>query len=363
MGHCPDSFPREARCAVRRKNGVVAIIYLASTMLLFMNGGTLLSMAQDSSSFTVEKAIVVARGNAKPDSSFKVLRKIFANADTRRIGYQALQEAKERNIELYEDELLTNILKSGAFLLLETNQRTNNVIALHIVSLEPSGSPKDFWLECPGILKLADAEKLSEDTTEIVEQLYAAPSTEGSSLGKRFYDGSFPKSDLSMFAYPNSLRKLGANPNEVQEAAALYGGYMFWGWRYALSMPAFAASPIAALSAAGDVQKALTAKFLQTNHMNPDVHLGLDNVHSKKQLQERIALLTRLNTFLEDALKNQSDPTIVKANLSLVTIPLGMGFDPRQDEGPYSSSTPSMLLFFWERLTTGGFAVKTITGG
>ena len=69
------------------------------------------------------------------------------------------------------------------------------MIAQHLVSLEPDGAPKDFWLECPGVLKLADAEELAKDTTEFVEQLYSTPSTEDSSLASRFYGGTFPNGD------------------------------------------------------------------------------------------------------------------------------------------------------------------------
>ncbi|MGB8029717.1 MAG: hypothetical protein WCF30_08620 [Terracidiphilus sp.] len=314
---------------------------------------------------TPQQAIAAARRNAKPGSSFTVLREIVANADTRRIGDQALEQAQAHKIELYENGLLTNILRSGGFLLAETDPRTNNVIALHLVSLEPGSAPKDFWLECPGVLKLADAEELVKDTTEFVEQLYSTPSTEDSSLASRFYGGSFPEGDLfqgTLFAIPNSLRKLGANPHEVQEAAALIGGYIFWAWRYALSMPAFAASPVSALSAAGHKREALKAEFLRSNHMDPNFHLDLDNVQSEKQLQERIELLTRLDKFLENTLKNEGDPAVVRANLSIATMPLGVEVNLSRDEGHYGSNTPSMFVFFWDRLPTGNFAVKTITG-
>ena len=144
---------------------------------------------------TPQEAIAAARRNAKPGSSFTVLREVVANADTRRIGDQALEQAQAHKIELYENGILINILRSGGFLLAETDPRTNDVIALHLVSLEPGSAPKDFWLECPGVLKLADAEELVKDTTEFVEQLYSTPSTEDSSLASRFYGGSFPEGD------------------------------------------------------------------------------------------------------------------------------------------------------------------------
>jgi len=347
---------------------VVAMIFLVCMIILFMRGGSLLAMAEDGPRLTAEQAIAAARrdANAKPDSKFTVLREIVANADTRRIGDQALEQAQAHKIEIYENGLLTNILRSGGFLLAETDPRTNNVIALHIVLLEPSGAVKDLRLECQGVVSLTDAEELVKDTTEFVEQLYSTPSTEDSSLANRYYGGTFPDGDQfpgTLFAIPNSLRKMGADPNEVQEAAALYGGYLFWAWRYALSMPAYAASPVQALSAAGHKWDRLKAEFLQSNHMDPNFHLDLDNVKSERQLQERIALLKRLDKFLEEALKNDSDPTIVRANLSIVMMPLGVEENSDMGKGIYDSSTPSMLMFIWQRIPTGGFAVKTITVG
>jgi hypothetical protein len=344
----------------------VAIICLAFLIMLFMSEGISLAMAEEDPHLTSEQAITAARGYAKPGSSFTVLREIIANADTRRVGDQALEQARAHKIELYENGLLTNILRSGGFLLAETDPQTNYVIALHIVSLEPDGAVKNLRPECHGVVSLADAEELVKNTTEFVEQLYSTPSTENFSLASRYVGGSFPDGDQfpgTLFAIPNSLRKLGANPHEVQQAAALYGGCFLWQFRYALSMPAFAASPVLALSAAEDKWGTLKVEFLRGNHMDPNLHLDLDNLQSERQLQERIELLKRFDKFLEDALKNEGDPTVVRANLSIAAMPLAVDVDSSQDGHQYVSSSPSMLMFVWHRLATGGFAVKTITGG
>jgi hypothetical protein len=353
---------------MKKVDVIVAIICLACLIILFMCEGSSLAMAEEGPRLTAEQAIAAARRNAKPGSSFTVLREIVANADTRRIGDQALEQAKARKLEIFENGLLVNILRSGGFLLAETNPRTNSVIALHIVSLEPGGAGWDLWPwpECQGVVKLADAEELVKYTAELVEQLYSTPSTEYSSVASSFYGGSFPDGDRSpetLFAIPNSLRKLGANPNEVREAAALYAGYVFWQFRYALSMPAYAASPVPALSAGGHKLDTLIAEFLRSNHIDPNFHFDLDNIQSERQLQERIELLTRLDKFLENTLKNESDPTVFRANLSIAMMPLGVDVDLNQDGGQYVSSTPSSFVFIWHRLATGGFAVKTITGG
>ena len=124
---------------MKRMDFIVAIICLACLITPFMHGGSLLAMAEDGRRLTPERATAAARRNAKPGSSFTVLREIVANADTRRIGDQALERAQAHKIELYENGLLINILRSGGFLLAETNPQTNYVISLHIVLLEPGG--------------------------------------------------------------------------------------------------------------------------------------------------------------------------------------------------------------------------------
>lgn len=347
---------------MKRVGTVLAIICLVCLIFPFMQGGNSLAMADEVPSLRAEQAIAAARRDAKPGSSFTVLREIVANADTRRVGIQALEQARAHKTGLYENGLLTNILRSGGFLLAETDPRTNSVVYFHLVTLLRDGTPEDLAIPSKG-LNLVETQELVKDTTEFVEQLYSTPSTEESSLENRFYGGSFPEGDLfqdTLFAIPNSLLKLGANPNEVREAAALFGGYIFWEFRYALSMPAYAVSPVAALSAAEERRKALTIKFLRSNHIDSDLDLNLDNMRSETQLQERVALLNKLDKFLEDALKNEGDPTVVRANLSIVTMPLGVDVDLSRDEGHYGSSTPSMFMFLWGRLATGGFAVKMI---
>ena len=321
-------------------------------------------MAQDGPRLTAEQAIAAARRNAKPGSSFTVLREIVTNEDMRRIGDQALEQAQAHKIELYENGIFINLLRSGGYLLAETDPRTNNMVATHLVLLEAGGAVKDVRTECHGVVKLADAEELVKATTELVEQLYSTPSTEESSLESRFYGGSFPDGDQfpdDLFAIPSFLRKPGANPNEVREASALYWGYLFWTARYALSMPAFAANPAAAGSAAEKKRDALMAEFLQSNNMDPNFNLlDFDNIQNERQLRERIELFTGLDRFLEDALKKEADPTVVRANLYLLTMPMGVDVYLNQ-EGEYMSSSPPNSLFLWHRLATGGFAVKEIT--
>ncbi len=164
-----------------------------------------------------------------------------------------------------------------------------------------------------------------------------------------------------MFAIPSSLRKPGASTNEVREASALFWGYASWASRYALSMPAFAASPAVAEDAAEKKRNMLAARFLQNNNMGSNISLiDFDNIQNVKQLQERIELLKSLNSFLENSLRKEADPIIIEQNLSVLAIPLRVDVDLNQ-EGLYESASLPKSLFSWRRVATGGFAVKEIT--
>lgn len=332
--------------------------------MLFMSGGSSSALAEEDQHLAAEQAITVARSNAKPGSSFMVLRQITASADARRIGDRALAQAKVDKIDLYENGILVNILRSGGYLLAEIDPRTNNMVATHLILMEAGGTVKDVQTECHGVVKQADAGELVKNTSELVKQLYSTPSTEESSLASRFYGGNFPGADQhpdSIFAIPSSLRRPGADPNEIREAAALFWGYALWGPRYALSMPAFAASPEVAENAAEKERDTLKTEFLQNNNIDPNINLvDFDNIQNERQFQERIELLRRLNRFLEDSLRKKADPVVARQNLSIVMMPLRVDVYLNH-EGQYVSTSLPKLLFLWHRQATGGFAVKEIT--
>ena len=350
---------------MRKMGFIAAAICVVCLIKPFKGREISLGMAQQSQRLTLPEAIDAARSNSKAGSSFTVLREIVADADKRRIGDEALKEAQAHHIQLYRDGILTDVLKSGGFLLAETKSRTNTLIAVHLVSLGSDGVPRDALYWSDGVVRLADAQELAKDTTEFVEKLYSTPSSVASSLESRFYASRFPEFDQSddytLFAIPRSLLKVGADQNEYQEAAALYGGYLFWSARYAVCMPAFAANPALAENAAEDKRSMLKAQFLRNNHMDPDFHFELEDIRNKEQLRQRIDVLRRLDGFLEEALKNDANPALVRANMSVVVIPLGVGADTVGRQVLYVSGTGSPSVIYWQRLPTGGFAVYGIS--
>ena len=345
-----------------RKTAVIAAIICAMCLMIPFNSvGVSLGIAQHSQSLTSKEAIAAARSKAKPGSSFTVLREIVADANTRRVGDQALEQAKAHKIDLYGNPILPDLMRSGGFLVGEYDPETTKVVALHLIWLGPDGAPNDIFHPCDSVVKLADAEELVKDTAEFAEQLYSTPSSEASSLESKFYGGRFPECDPSeectLFAIPRSLLNLGADQDEVREVVALSSGLAIWHFRYAVSMPVFAASPLAALQASeGPLEE-----FLRNNHMDPDFDFDPEKIRSKEELRERIDLLRRLDKFLEETLRKKADPALVKANLSVAVIPFDIGTDTRTGKVVYDSDTASGFVIGWQRLPAGGFAVRLIS--
>lgn len=347
---------------------IVAVICTVCLIVPLIGSGAPVGATRRGLRLTPDEAIAAARGNAqKPGTSFTILREIVANANTRRVGDQALEQARAHQIKLYGNRTLPDLLRSGGFLIAEYDPKTTNVVAEHVVSLGLDGVPKDAFYPCEGVVKLDDAEELVRETTEFAKLLYSTRPSEALSLESKYYGGTFPEcgngqseEGCGLFGIPRSLLKLGLGQNQYREVAALTGGVSIWQFRYAVSMPAFAASPLVATQAT----EGPLAEFLRNNHMDPDFDFDLENIQSKKQLRERIEVLRRMGKFLEEALRsNETDPALVKANISVAVLPLGIGADSPNDSTRYNTATASGILIEWQRLPKGGFAVKLISQG
>jgi len=329
-----------------------------------------LCMAQQGQRLTSQEAIAAAHHNAKPGSNFTVLREIVADENTRRIGVQALKQARAHRLKLYENGIFAHLLMSGGYLIAETEPQTNKTLAFHLISLGFDGSPMGSVIDCTGdadfgVVNLNDAKILAKDTAEFTETVYSTPLSEITSLESKFYGGHFPvcgTEDCGLFSIPRSLLKLGADQSEYREAAVLYDYLALLFFRYAVSMPMFSANPPATTQAAADKMEKAEAELLRNNHMDPDFDYGLEYISSAEQLRQRIDLFKKLVRLWDEALKNETDPALVKANISIATIPLGVG--PYSLDGKttlYGSGTASLIVIYWQRLSAGVFAINTLS--
>jgi hypothetical protein len=313
---------------------------------------------------TPDQAIAAVRSTAKQRTTFQILRELPANAGTRRIAEQSLQDAMAGHIRLFGDGILTDVLARGAFLIAEIDSRTNNLAALHLVSAKRNSRPACLSYPSEFGVKIEDAAKLVQATADFTRVLLSTPSSDDASLEDRFLGGAFPEYDNpwegGYFTIPRSLVRIGADQRERGELAALYGGSTFWLYRYALSLPAYAANPLTARQAADQKHKALEAQFLRNDVKGPDFLYAPQYSKSVGEVRERIDLLRRLDEFLEETLKKDAVTDVVEANESTATIPLQVE-GVRRGGDTFFVSTASGIVIYWERLTTGAFAVKDVS--
>jgi hypothetical protein len=295
----------------------------------------------------------------------RTLRELRTNASTRRIGEQSLKEARDRHIKPYGNGILSDVLINGGFLVAETEPATNNLVGLHLVSVGRRGRPVSFPYRSEFGVRFDEAAKMVQDTADFVGALLSTPPSRATSLESRFFGGRFPEYDepwlYSYFAIPRSVLKIKADPTEYRELAALYGGYLFWPYRYALSDSAYAANPSKALQAAAHKLDDLARQFLRNNNKSPDFEYDLQNISTQDQVRERIDWLRRLDELYEETLKKDAAaPALVEANKSIATIPWGLEAVTRGSE-TFFATTASGVVVYWQRLPTGALVVKEIS--
>jgi hypothetical protein len=317
---------------------------------------------------TPDQAIAALRSVAKPGNSLQILRALAANASTRRVGEQSLREARERHIKLYGNGILADVLINGGFLVAEVEPATRSLVGLHLVSVGRHGRRAIFPYRVNSDVRFDEAAKLVQDTTDFAEVLLSTPASEATSLESRFYGGTFPEYDKpedgGAFAIPRIVLKAKARQQDYHEWTALAGGFILWMFQYAMSLPTYAANPLAALRAAVKEQDALAAQFMRDNKKSPDFRYEVQSpqlVGTGEEARERIDWLRRLNDFLEENLKKHTAADVVAANKTIATITWEVEAITKGGD-TFFATMASGVVVYWQRLPTGGFAVKDISG-
>jgi hypothetical protein len=121
---------------------------------------------------------------------------------------------------------------------------------------------------------------------------------------------------------------------------------------------------LAALRAAVREQDDLAAQFMRNNNKSPDFRYEVQNaqiVSTHEQLRERIGWLRRLNDFLEENLKKDTAADVAAANKTIATITWEVEAVTKGSD-TFFATTASGVVVYWQRLPTGGFAVKDVSG-
>lgn len=327
------------------------------------------AMTFHQTSLTPDRALAAIR-SASPRSgtSLKILREVKATTSTQEIARRSHHEANLQHVALYGNGIFLNALNTGAFLILESDPTTGNAVSIYLVSSGNDGRTTIESHEVEGNLMAPLGSELVNQTADFVDALLAVPTSKFESIERRFYGGHFPEyagpGARTIFAMPRSIRTIEAEETQYRDLAALFGGYLFWPVRYAMSTDIYAANPSSALAAARKKHEALTEQFLQKNNKKPDFIYDLQDLESLKspeQLRERISWLRRLDDFLEQALKSEGDSSAFEANKSISLIALQLGSLYTQTQESFLAVTSPGLVVGWRRSATGALAVAEVS--
>jgi hypothetical protein len=351
---------------------------LLSPMALLANDGT--PQGSGSVSLTPDQAIAAAHSfehrhreyletKDKGATSFEVIREIDANAQTRKVALQAREAAASLHVKVHEEYGYLGLLERGGYLLLQTEGKTGNALALYLVSSKPYGRRTVVARPLLGEKKMSGstAKELIAKNAEFVDRLYDTPLRDVGKLKSHCEGGHFPEygneDEVSYFGIPRIFRKTDADEDAVQELAGLMGAFTFWWTRYAVSFPVYAANPMYALKTALDKHEALVKEFMQKNKQDPKFTYdpeGLVTAHTPAQLPDLIALYRRVDDFLESKAQSQCATPTFAVNKSLSTIALQLGLDTTFGKDTYAAVTEPALEVGWKRGGNGDWAVMLV---
>jgi hypothetical protein len=315
-------------------------------------------------------AVDAIRGKqGKNGNVFRIVRKIDSSNDTRRVAIAAARDASVSHIKPYGDGILISLLERGGFLILEVDPGGSKTVSVHLVSRGANGKVLVDSYPLPDhdkdVVTDTAAVQLIGNTADFVETLLATAPSGFARLQSKFYDGRFPESTepgyQEPFAIPRSLTSIAGDQAKITELAALFFASQIWGFRYATSLPIFAADPHYALQLAEEKEESLVEQYKKANSRVPDLDFeSLESIRSASQVQERIDWLRQLDKFLEQSLQRQEDPNVSRVNRLLATVVLQVG---KGNEGTYFAMTSADLIIGWKVVPPADYAVAAISFG
>jgi hypothetical protein len=346
---------------------LVILSYLFMPLAPFPEGHTCSGQQGDLSR---GQALAALRSkSSKPNSSFQIVREFTSTNEMQDFAQRAAEEASSRHVGVSEDGIFLALLRTGGFLILETDPATGSAISLNLIS---SGTDGDAIIESKqveGDVSAVVAKELIENTADFVDALLDTPLSRVRGLESRFYGGRFPQygssEEQSLFAVPSTIRDLEVADSQAGELAALQGACNFWPIRYALSMPVYAASPDNAFRLALKKYESLISEFAQKNNKGPNLIYDLadlETVRTREQLRERISWFRRLDNFLEEAFQAEYVSSTFSVNKTISTVAIQMGTITTGKELTFAvmtSAGPGVIVG-WKQLPDGTFAVTEL---
>jgi hypothetical protein len=354
-------------------------LFLVSGLALVLSFASSASSAQTASSssgsvskskLTLDEAIAAIQSKEPHSgSSFWLIREVDSSAAMREAAQRSRDSASSQRVGPYRDGVFIELMRTGGFVILEVDDKSDHAISLHLVSRTANGDTLVESNPVDGEVSATLAQELIRETADLVDALFSAP-INASALESKFDGSRFPESHdpdddetSNLFAVPSDIEKIGTDQSEIRELAVLVGAIDTWPIRYALSTPLFPADPPRAIDAGARELVSLSRQFSHRKNGNLDVvHMlqDLKSVRNSEQLRNRVSTLRLLDNFLEQKLVSPDTSMTFAANRSISTIPLKLGFNGPPDIS-YVVMTSSGIIVGW-KVSSSGAPVVTRMG-
>lgn len=257
-----------------------------------------------------------------------------------------------------------DLMRSGGFVILEVDDKSDRAISLHLVSRAADGHPVVESNAVVGEVSATLAQKLIRETSDLVDVLLSAP-IDATAVESKFDGSRFPVSHdadddqtNNLFAVPSVIENIGTDQSEIRELAVLLGAIDTWPIRYALSTPLFLEDPPGAIDAGARELDSLSRQFFHRKKASLDgLHIlqDLRSVTSSEQLRSRVSTLRLLDNFLEKTLASPDALMTSTVSRLIATIPLKLAFSGPPDSS-YAVMTSSGIIVAW-KVASGGAPV------
>jgi hypothetical protein len=303
------------------------------------------------------------RPGAPAGSGYQILRKFQPAVDGVTQAKLAIEKTRDEDHEVFLDGALIGLLRDGGYLLVEYDRATDQALALHLVTRGEDGREaiETDKIETP--MTVRDVADVVDYTQAYLTKVFTSRTSElialVTELDDKLRTNQEPDDDND-FEVPREALQF-TTTQDVQEIRTLRLRLECWSFRYALSLPEYAANPKAALlDGYGERDKLLVdflaMKGISEEHLQEELAVG--PINGPQQFKDRLAWFRDLNAYLDAHGAPEQSRAMFSLNLAMATVPLQIS-GSQSGEGVISfcGSTAALFIPCWTRQPDGDLSL------
>jgi len=310
-----------------------------------------------------------ARSHEAADVRYLVAVKCEPPPDGLLVSRDSLAEAESKHLELYENGLFVNLMRSGGYLVLEFDKETDAAKALDLVTSDPTGRAIVHSSDVHGSLTRDKALAIINNSAGFSRAFFISQRSQIDGLLIEF--GGSDAATLGItdgqgyMAIPEAVRRLTTEPRELLELTGLTNGLALWTIRHALTMPVYAANPIAAVREANKQLAILVGEFQSKGSGKGDLDsvdrlIDLESIHTHQDFETRLKSMRELCSFLDKHAPLPVNSAVYKANVFISSVPLNLSVE-QDATALYGVVTMPGLMSGWTRAANGQFILEGLS--